>query len=585
MLKKLSIYPKLVISFLLVIVPIYTLSLAINQFGKNSVREQITLSMKSQVHYYLDSFEAEIQQITKRKKEYMFDDDLQNLSALAPIMTEFDRRVAIQRLQKKISLFKESSRFLESAKLYIPLIGKTLYPNSFSESMSNDELQELIVESSPQAYPSAFFYSNEHYIISQLYPDPLLPQQRPVFALKLELSKDSIQKTLQEITKYTQGEAILFNARQNWEISDSIDSIAGTENTRDFIRSIPLNSTDNNQGTINWKGKSYLVTSEYSHILGITLLVTVPEDKVLGPLNKYNKWLWLLSALSAFVVVVFSFWIYRLIQQPLKRLVIAFRRVEQGNLKFKIHHINEDEFHYLYEQFNHMSDQLKKLIDEVYEQQIRSQRSELKQLQSQINPHFLYNSFFSMKSLLQYQNTETALKMADYLGEYFQFITRNGSNEVTLEAEVKHAYIYLEIQMIRFSRRVTAVYEELPEMYLNLLVPRLILQPMIENAFNYGLKDKVKDGRVEIRIAATEDNLVISVEDNGDILDEESLREMKSLLASSNDAMETTGLVNVHRRLKIKFGADSGLSVSRSELGGLKIELIIQGFKKSGGYA
>lgn len=152
----------------------------------------------------------------------------------------------------------------------------------------------------------------------------------------------------------------------------------------------------------------------------------------MGPLDHYQVYLYLISLCALIVIILFSIYVYRIIHRPLSRLVRAFRKVESGDLQVELTYKSSDEFHYLYAQFNNMVAHLKKLIFEIYEQKIRTQQSELKQLQSQINPHFLYNSFYLLYRMTKAQDFENSTRFTKYLGDYFQYMTRNGSEEVPL---------------------------------------------------------------------------------------------------------------------------------------------------------
>ncbi|PIB49060.1 hypothetical protein AOA60_29080, partial [Pseudomonas sp. 2822-17] len=119
---------------------------------------------------------------------------------------------------------------------------------------------------------------------------------------------------------------------------------------------------------------------------------------------------------------------------------------EKGGLDQPIEHSKKDEFGFLYDRYNKMMRRLKVLIDQDYKQKMMMQKAELKQLQSQINPHFLYNSFFILNSLAKIEDTERIELFTNMLGEYFRFITKNGESEVPLVDEIKHARTYTEIQ-------------------------------------------------------------------------------------------------------------------------------------------
>jgi two-component system sensor histidine kinase YesM len=289
---------------------------------------------------------------------------------------------------------------------------------------------------------------------------------------------------------------------------------------------------------------------------------------------RYHFLLIILIASSGVIISIYSMMTYKSVHQPLKSLVEAFEKVQKGELDIRLKHQYNNEFGYIYIGFNSMIENINSLIEQVYKKEIFKQQAELKHLQSQINPHFLYNSFFILRSIIHNEEYDKAEDFVQKLGDYFQFITRSGKDFIPLSTEVGHAKVYTEIQMTRFSNRINMTFEALPEKYSNIFVPRLILQPIIENVFEHGLKNKLADGILQITFAEQEDKLLIKVEDNGDELLDEDLQKLQNSILS-NDDIETTGIINIHRRLQIKLGSESGLSVLRSELGGLAIVINI----------
>jgi two-component system sensor histidine kinase YesM len=161
------------------------------------------------------------------------------------------------------------------------------------------------------------------------------------------------------------------------------------------------------------------------------------------------------------------------------------------------------------------------------------------------------------------------------LGEYFQFVTRNASDEISLQQEIHHARMYTEIQELRFSRRIRIRFEPLPQELGGIKVPRLIVQPIIENAFKHSLEGKSQDGSMIVRFEAYDEEVRIVVEDNGEGLTDEAVARIEHSLENGDERIETTGMVNIHRRLRMTFGGDGGLKVARSPLGGLQASLCI----------
>jgi two-component system sensor histidine kinase YesM len=218
---------------------------------------------------------------------------------------------------------------------------------------------------------------------------------------------------------------------------------------------------------------------------------------------------------------------------------------------------------------------LNRVIQHEYLQEILVKRAELKQLQAQINPHFLYNSFFILYTMTRRGEYGMLEKFELQLGDYYQFLTRNTSDEVTLAKEVNHARTYCEIQALRFSNRITIDFGELPEEYADMQVPRLILQPIIENAFVHGLEMKEEGGRLFVGFTAEGAFLRISIQDNGGMMTDEEILEMNRKMERYDNNTETTSMLNIHRRIRLRFGDRCGLTFARGGEGGLEVTLIL----------
>lgn len=533
------------------------------------MRSEIMDAMESNIDFYLRSFESEMNRIETLKREYLFDDDFQKISNMSHLMPVHDRTTAILRIEKKLELLKNSNLYVREASVNIPLIGKILYSNRYDEHVMPPETVRALSHNKQ----SPFIYWDERLFISGAYPESNYGDRLPVFLIAVELSKEQIRDSLSGITGVEGGGALLLGHDNSWMLNG--------ESQPELMEAISMESPSfvydsqgRGQDRVNVGGTSYLLTYEKSSELDVSLLLYYPESQLLKPLTQYTVWMWLLSLFSITVIIGFSYWIFRNIHRPLRHLVRALRKVEKGDLSVQVRHPNGDEFYYVYGQFNAMVDRLNVLIHEVYESQIRNQRAELKQLQSQINPHFLYNSFYVLYRLAKVEDMDKVVKMTQHLSKYYHFLTRTGMDEVPLEVEMMHAKSYVEIQMVRFGDLVEVSWSEIPSACRDILVPRMILQPLIENAFQYGLEERRSDARLKIDFARHADYLSITIEDNGDELSDRKLQELTDIMMAKQ-VTETTGVINVHSRLRLKFGSKAGLHVSRSDMGGMKVELII----------
>jgi two-component system sensor histidine kinase YesM len=409
----------------------------------------------------------------------------------------------------------------------------------------------------------------------EMFPNPpISPERKPVFLLDIEINQTELKHYLVQLMTYENGGSALLHG--DWSLSNNIDERSFETIRQEIDRSFSVHNETSAIRSITVDDRRYFAVYEYSAVLDSTLLVYIPEGSVLGPLLKLRVLFLTLAAAALFIVTFFSYRIYWVIHIPLSKLVRAFGKVMTGNLLVSVRHGRKDEFHYLYEQFNQMVERIRLLIHEVYEQKIRVQRSELKQLQSQISPHFLYNSFYMIHRMSTISDMDGIKRFTKYLSDYFQFITRSGNDELTLEQEVRHAQAYVEIQQFRFYNRIQVEFGELPEAIGGITVPRLIIQPLVENSYKYALESHTGEGRLRISFLVELDRLHVLVEDNGEHLTDLKLQERKELLRSRNrDLEEVTALINIQRRIQIRFGEDWGLTLSRSEWGGMSVQLAI----------
>ena len=568
--RNLSIFHKLILTFVLITLPLFGLSLRMNELGKKEVQTQLSNTMKSQIHYYFLSLQNEIQQIIRNQQEIVNDEQLQNLVGMESILSDYEKAQTINYLANKLKSFKGSNANIKDVSLYLYAIDDVITTmNAKLGTVTKENMEDVSNAINQRSFPLT--YLNDRLYVNLYYP------QRPTSAqadgdvsliLQVELSIDALRTALGNF--HPNGQTVLFS--DAWAIGSHSDLTLFEQ----FSNHLSLERlSESVQSSLSVGGVKYLIFYEKSLSLDTGLLFYISEDIVLGTLKSYQSWFWLLIASSLIIVIAFSYMIYMLIHQPLRRLVEQFKRVDAGRFDVSTSYVNQDEFGYLFRQFDKMVNNLKVSIDDLYIQKIRLQHAELQQLQAQINPHFLYNSFFILHRLILNYDIDSAKIVSKNLGSYFQYITRNAKKEVPLVEEVNHARSYVEIQNVRFSNRINAVFEELPERFHEIQAPRLILQPIIENAYQHGLGEVVEQGRLSIRFSSNEQQLLMIVEDSGPGLDDSAIHDLASKLNQSDNSGESTGLINVHRRLQLKYGNGSGIAVARSDLGGLLVRMSI----------
>ncbi|KPV58506.1 histidine kinase [Paenibacillus sp. A3] len=560
-----SIFKKVMAAFLAALLPLMAITWTINEKGSDNIRSEITESVLNTTRFYMDSLDKEADRISRYLPNYVMDTDLMELAATGNDMSPYERTRKILDVQRRLELMKNSSPFIEEAKAYVPLLKRSILSNDYETLLDPEEY--MAMQQNAKLYEAPFIYWNDRLFITMPYPGNAV--RSPLYILGVELSAAKIKETLAQIGRTRGGQSVLLNLELGWSMETGMDS-ALLQRMKSFALEKRELQSDEGHETIVHDHKRYLVVYKYSNLWNSYSITCIPEEMVLGSLQMYRTLFWWACALAVCIVMFFTYFLLRFIYRPLMKLVHSFRRVQQNRLEPILIDRGADEFGYLYRAFNDTVRSLKTLIEENYEQQIRNQRSELKRLQSQINPHFLYNCFFVLCRLIKSESQkEKAYQFCLYIGQYFQFITRNDEDEIPLELEVEHSRTYVEMQRICYGERIQVLFEgDVPAMD----VPRLILQPIIENAYKHALGNMLQPGELWVHSERRDGDFLLYVEDNGQsITDEEIDLLQKKLRYSSNRIEETTGIMNVHRRIQLRYGEAYGITVSRSELGGLQV--------------
>ncbi len=265
-------------------------------------------------------------------------------------------------------------------------------------------------------------------------------------------------------------------------------------------------------------------------------------------------------------------WANRSISKPVYKIMHAFEQLQSGDLDVRIYHDKRDEFSYLYESFNRAGENLKELVENSKEQAILLQKAEQLQLQSQINPHFLYNSFYSIKFLAKSEACEQIDALATALAQYYRFLNKETAQTISLQAEAAHMANYVEIQQMRFGDRISVAIAPVPEEAASFRVPKLILQPILENAYNHGFKNTLAGGLLTVSYRLEGEYLLIIVEDNGSFPPEQ-LEPLRARLRAYEGEAANHAMTNIARRLSLAYGSECGVFLAVSPMGGLQVTL------------
>lgn len=540
---------------------------AISAWNRSVLTEQIVALNSSQTAAGMKQLTSEIERLALLESEMLFDTDINRLGVMPGYYSASQKTQAILRVEKRLLMLANSSSLFYETLLFCPAIDRMVTSTGMEniDEAFYGEISEACIKRDRQLTRiGGSWYLVMPYPTYSVY----LKEYGPMYILAARLNEEAMRAYLNSLTSKEDEYAALISLRDGVIICD-----AGTTELSGGLDSYIKESESFDYSAKD--GAKYTAAATDSPSGELRLIKLLPQSRIFMSI-KTQQMLFLLLLLVAVVAYVYcAARLWRDIHKPLKTLVSAFGAVKHGDLSTRIHHDRNDEFADIYKSFNHMSGRLESLIEQMYKQKIRTQQAELKQLQSQINPHFLYNSFFMIKAFSRMGDCDSIERITDGLGEYFRYVTRNGEDEVYLEQEVKHAKSYTSVQDMRFSTRISLDFPDAPEEIAKTRVPRLIFQPLMENAYSHGLSQITDKGTLRVSYSYDDEFARISVEDSGSGLDDEGLEKLKKQLTDPEPA-ETTGLINIHRRLRLRFGEPCGLSLSRSELGGLKVTMTVK---------
>lgn len=341
------------------------------------------------------------------------------------------------------------------------------------------------------------------------------------------------------------------------------------------------------RNTAKINGKNHLVLTQQLESVGWTVVMHTPMSSVMAQMQKY----WILFAvfllLLAGVTAVLINMISRSITSRLKEMVDVITGIREGDIDCRYPVLYNDEISIIGNEFNRMIDQIQTYHLNATVNELRRKEAELNALQSSINPHFLYNSLDCIRaSALVHQDMRVAHQI-QILANMFRYTTGSNSmrdNVVTVAEEMKHVKDYLSMINFRFEDRYH-VEVQVDDAILSMRIPKLILQPVVENAFHHGIRNMAADGAVTVRGYLEEENLILSVEDNGVGVPADKLEKLRQMLqANPLSATENTpyrALVNINDRIRIAYGKEYGVLLESIPGGGTKTVLRLPVTKES----
>ena len=320
---------------------------------------------------------------------------------------------------------------------------------------------------------------------------------------------------------------------------------------------------------------SHSLYSAFVRKYGLTLYSLIPSSAL-----NANQAMLLNSTVFVFVLVLglfvlLFFFISRGLTRPLDQMADTMNRIKQGETELRLPKLHQDELKKLGSTFNDMLDQIEELIASEYQTMLQLNDTKYKALQTQVNPHFLYNTLDTMSAIAMINGCEIVSTLCHALSDLFRYSLRMDEPLAAISDELKHLKNYMFVMNVRMNNSIEMSID-IPADMMKVRVPRLSLQPLVENAISHGLKNKRGEKQIAICAKRTNEEILLTIADNGVGMSEEMIRRVQAMdpeqVLSTGSSI---GLMNIAARIRLLFGQAYGLDVESDADHGTRVTLHI----------
>ncbi|WP_158602228.1 sensor histidine kinase [Cohnella endophytica] len=420
--------------------------------------------------------------------------------------------------------------------------------------------------------PSRYIHKGSDDVVSfvgNIYDPAHIEKKQSVGAYIINVSLHKFYNSYMEYESSVKGDFVISNDEGN--VLFSSNNNFTLDNGINLSTAVKLMSKQPNE--VKLLGKRYIYHRMEVGSTPLSVTNYIPKD-LLWEYGKRSIWevFWVLLASLATTLVLLSFIAY-VYSNRINLLVKYMKRIKEGNFTSRVHLRSEDEIGKLAVEFNDMSQKLSDYIERVYSAEIEQKSAEINALQAQVNPHFLYNTLESIRMQALKEHNPNIAEMISQLGNLFRWSVKTSNKVVEMEQEVYYITTYLELQKMRFKDRLN-VDINIAQEVMRLGIPKLLLQPLIENVFVHAIGDGAEKLSILIKGTRHDANVIITIQDNGSGFDSSTLaRTQKQMAGLIFDEDTHIGIANVNSRIRLIFGKAYGLFIDSVEGFGTTIQL------------
>lgn len=432
---------------------------------------------------------------------------------------------------------------------------------------------------------------NNYNVLPTNYPMPNMKNVIPIFKyikstdsanivgeLTFLISSDVYFDIYHDTDKSFFNETSILIDKNGVVISSTEPSILNSnKNFKSFADELKKGKGNGKYFNIDYEGKNYFVVYREVDSLGYYLLRVFPSSKMSD--ETYN--IFLLGFLILGATVLFSSFLAVMLTKnftrPINEIIYKTSEIAKGNFGYKVNLKTENELEELNENLEIMEQDLQKLLLSRIQKEKEKNHLQLKMLQNQIAPHFVFNTLNAIQWMAEIQGSDGIFKASKALGNILYNTIKNKSEFITIKEELGILDDYMYIQNIRYRGKIKFNLEIKEDSILLGKIPKLSLQPLVENSIFHGLQPKKGTGQIDLTLEKIGDDIFVTLIDDGIGIDKERLEKVEAAMRIQDNSSIGIGIgiVNVHRRIQLLFGEKYGLAIAETKPDFTKIEIII----------
>lgn len=469
----------------------------------------------------------------------------------------------------------EESIFMDNNLTFYTDINPDYLP--FNQTLTDNNHQDSWEFTKTLDFPSLFHNNTLNGKNALSYLTTIYDNQKPLANLSINLQCTYFAETFQSLSKQTGGNLLVYMGNQLISFSDEVPP-----ELVDTIYHTSQNTEQKYSGSFHLKNSNspYLVVYNYLEPYDMTFVYLIRDSVYLGNITQIMPSVILLCTILLVLLFILCIYISNMFYTPIKPLLKVMEDVQNNRMHTRITHKRNDEYQKIYTGFNNMMNEVNSLIDRLVISTSLQKDSQIKLLQAQMNPHFIYNTLESIYSLAKIHGEEEIASVIESLSSFYRFSLSGGASEITLRQAVSMTEHYLNIQNFRFDNTITCKIRLEPNL-AECMVPKFAIQAIVENSIYHGIEPSNQPGYLTIDTFARDEKIIIRIKDNGIGIKSKELESLKNSIntpfASQLQQQETENfaLRNLNQQIKLHYGDSYGLTIESTQAVGTIITITL----------